>query len=80
MKDKIIKKLKEVIDPHVGVNIYDLGLVKKVSVKKDSVEVVFTPTSPHCPMINYFITEIETRVLKVKGVKKVKIKIENQKA
>ncbi|MBN1923282.1 MAG: DUF59 domain-containing protein [Nanoarchaeota archaeon] len=76
MKNKIITKLKKIIDPHIGVNIYDLGLVKKITIKDDSAEVLFKPTSPYCPMISYFITEIEKAVKSVKGINKVKIKIE----
>lgn len=79
MKEEIIEKLKEVIDPHIGVNIYDLGLVKKIKKEKGVVEIVFKPSSPYCPMIEFFRTEIDRKVKTLKGIKKVKIKIENLK-
>ncbi len=76
MKKKIISKLKKIIDPHIGVNIYDMGLIKNLEINGDVVSISFKPTSPFCPMLSYFTNEIENQVTSVKGVKKVKIKIE----
>lgn len=42
--------LKKVIDPEVGINIVDLGLVYGIEVLADAVTVRLTMTSPACPM------------------------------
>lgn len=46
--------LKDVLDPELGVNIVDLGLVYDVNVELGHVEVVMTMTTPVCPLSSYF--------------------------
>jgi metal-sulfur cluster biosynthetic enzyme len=60
-KEKFIGLLKEIIDPHTGINIVDMGLVRGVEAKADGVSVKFSPTSPYCPITHYFSQEIEKR-------------------
>lgn len=53
--DSIWTALKEVIDPELGVNIVDLGLVYEVNVHDNGfVEVEMTLTTPACPLSSYF--------------------------
>jgi metal-sulfur cluster biosynthetic enzyme len=46
----IIETLKNVIDPEIGVNIVDLGLVYQVEIRPDEVYIKLTMTSPACPL------------------------------
>ena len=46
----ILAELRQVIDPEVGMNIVDLGLVYRVDVAADAVAIDMTMTSPACPM------------------------------
>jgi len=49
--DAIIDALKEIFDPEIPVNIYDLGLIYGVDVTQDGHAVVtMTLTTPHCPV------------------------------
>ena len=59
------KELKKIIDPEVGISIVDMGLVKNVK-KKDNnkVEVIFSPTTPFCPIVNFFVMEIKKKAEK----------------
>ena len=49
-EDKIRAALKDVIDPELGVNIVDLGLVYEIKVEEKNVDIKFTLTSPGCPV------------------------------
>lgn len=49
-EEEVIEKLKNVVDPHTGTDVYDMGLISNLKVEDDSVSLVFTPTSPFCPM------------------------------
>jgi len=51
--------LREVIDPEVGMNIVDLGLVYRIEVAADKVIVEMTMTSPACPMGEMITAEVE---------------------
>lgn len=72
-KDSIIKKLKTVLDPELGINIVDLGLIYDVKINKNKVRIKLTLTTPGCPLSPYFARSIEEAVLKVKGVDDVQI-------
>jgi metal-sulfur cluster biosynthetic enzyme len=50
--------LVEVIDPELGVNIVDLGLVYDVLIKDRDVEIVMTLTTPGCPLGGFIEDEI----------------------
>lgn len=50
--------LKDVIDPEIGVNIVDLGLVYDLDIRQGHVEVAMTLTTPACPLGSYFTQRI----------------------
>ena len=54
--------LREVIDPEIGVNIVDLGLVYRVAVDHGDVFVTMTMTSPACPLRDYLQDLVESTV------------------
>lgn len=67
--DAIIDALKEIYDPEIPVNIYDLGLIYNVEVTSDGHAVVtMTLTTPHCPVAESMPGEVELRVGAVPGV------------
>ena len=48
--ERVELALKQVVDPEVGVNVVDLGLVYSVAVEAGDVRVRMTMTSAACPM------------------------------
>ena len=67
--DGVIDALKEIYDPEIPVNIYDLGLIYGVEVTEDGhVVVTMTLTTPHCPVAESMPGEVELRVGAVPGV------------
>ena len=61
--ENIYKLLKQVIDPEIGLNIVDLGLVYEVALAEDNaLTITMTLTSPGCPM-GQMITSAVTNVL-----------------
>lgn len=65
----VLAALKEIFDPEIPVNIYDLGLIYGVDVSEDaSVAVTMTLTTPHCPVAESMPAEVELRVGAVPGV------------
>jgi metal-sulfur cluster biosynthetic enzyme len=54
--------LHDVIDPELGVNIVDLGLVRRIEVAGDTARVTMTMTSPACPLRDYLQDLVESSV------------------
>lgn len=58
------KKLSEIIDPEVGINIVEMGLVQQIKIdeKNKTITVTFKPTSPFCPITGYFADRIKAAI------------------
>ena len=67
--ERVVDALKEIYDPEIPVNIYDLGLISGVDVTDNGhVAVTMTLTTPHCPVAESMPGEVELRVGSVPGV------------
>jgi FeS assembly SUF system protein len=74
--DGVIAALKEIFDPEIPVNIYDLGLIYGVDVTGDGeVKVTMTLTTPHCPVAESMPAEVELRVSAVPGVRDAEVNL-----
>ena len=72
----VILALKQVYDPEIPVNIYDLGLIYELNIDKDrKVNIVMTFTAPNCPMADEVMHEVEESVKQVPGVTGCKIEL-----
>ncbi|UCE80991.1 MAG: DUF59 domain-containing protein [Methanobacteriota archaeon] len=67
-KDRVISALREIIDPHTNLNIYDMGLVSDVVVVGPRVSLTFRPTSSHCPLGIHFAMNIKRRLMRLDGI------------
>src|SRR3989442_9071604 len=74
-RDAIVEKLRDVYDPEIKVNIYDLGLVYELKVGEKDVFVKTTLTSPGCPVGDYIVAQIDERLKEVPGVQEVKVEL-----
>jgi cysteine desulfuration protein SufE len=65
----VIQALKQVYDPEIPVNIYDLGLIYELNIDKErKVSILMTFTAPNCPMADEVMHEVEESVKRVPGV------------
>ena len=58
-KDHIIANLREVYDPEISVNVYDLGLIYDIEICEDSVNITHTLTSAFCPFADEIVSNIK---------------------
>ena len=76
LEDEVIKVLKNIYDPEIPVNVYDLGLIYEIDVDEDdNVKIRMTLTAPNCPMADDIINEVKQKVEAVEGVKSVDLKL-----
>lgn len=72
--EDVIAALKDIFDPEIPVNIYDLGLIYGVEVDDNrGVVVTMTLTTPHCPVAESMPGEVELRVGSVPGVRDAEV-------
>jgi metal-sulfur cluster biosynthetic enzyme len=74
-KDAIVSALKTVVDPHTGMNVYDMGLISELEAQGGSVSLTFMPTSPFCPVGVELAKSIRDAVLLVEGVTNCNVKV-----
>jgi metal-sulfur cluster biosynthetic enzyme len=68
--------LREIIDPEIGINIVDLGLVYGVQVERDAVRITMTMTSPACPLRDYLQDLVESTISsRLPDVRSVEVEI-----
>ncbi len=83
METRIREALKEVIDPEVGINVVDLGLIKEIIVNPSTssghrggaVEVQMVLTTPACPLVGYLVEQVLRKTERVDGVETVEVTI-----
>ena len=68
LQEAVIAALKEIYDPEIPVNIYDLGLIYGVEINGGHALVTMTLTTPHCPVAESMPGEVELRVGAVPGI------------
>ena len=76
LHDAVIAALKEIYDPEIPVNIYDLGLIYGVEVDDEcDVVVNMTLTTPNCPVAESMPGEVELRAASVPGVRDAEVNL-----
>ena len=76
IESEIARILKNIFDPEIPVNIYDLGLIYEVDVDDDyRVTITMTLTAPNCPMADDLIADVYQGVKKIEQVKEVSVNL-----
>lgn len=74
-QEQIIAKLRECLDPELGINIVDLGLIYGINIEGSRVNVLMTLTTPGCPLDSYFSRDITTKLKSLKGISDVLVEL-----
>ncbi|RLD41162.1 MAG: FeS assembly SUF system protein [Bacteroidetes bacterium] len=76
LEEKIIVVLKNIFDPEIPVNIYDLGLIYESKVNEEGiVNVLMTLTSPNCPVAESMPAQVQEEISFLTGVTKVDLEL-----
>ena len=75
-QEQIVEALREVYDPEIPVNVYDLGLIYDITIDDaNKVFVQMTLTAPGCGMGPYIASNAEWRIAEVEGVEDVEVEM-----
>jgi FeS assembly SUF system protein len=76
LEKDIVRALKQVYDPEIPVNIYDLGLIYELDVNDEGeVKIKMTLTAPNCPMADQLVEDVHEAVADTPGVTNVSIEL-----
>ena len=76
LKELVVKAIKEVYDPEIPVDVYELGLIYEIKVfPLNNVYVLMTLTSPSCPSAEAIPAEVEQKIREIEGVSDVSIEL-----
>ncbi|MEM4707556.1 MAG: metal-sulfur cluster assembly factor [Candidatus Anstonellales archaeon] len=69
MKEMVLRKLSEVKDPELGIDIVSLGLVYGVEIdeKNKKADVKITFTTPACPLLGFILDSVKRKLEEIKG-------------
>jgi len=74
-KEAVIDAMKQVYDPEIPVNVWDLGLVYSVNVNEGDVHVLMTLTAPGCGMGPMIAQQAEWTISELEGVEDVEVEM-----
>ncbi|RAK03234.1 FeS assembly SUF system protein [Larkinella arboricola] len=76
LKEEVIKALKDVYDPEIPVDVYELGLIYEIKIFPiNNIYILMTLTSPSCPSAGTIPAEIEAKVRAIEGVNDVSVEL-----
>ncbi|MBO7346541.1 MAG: DUF59 domain-containing protein [Bacteroidales bacterium] len=74
-QEKIVAILKDVYDPEIPVNIWEMGLIYDIQFNEHEVYILMTLTAPNCPVAETLPSEVKNRVMSIPGITSVKVDI-----
>lgn len=74
-KDRVVEALKQSFDPELNLDVYTLGLIYKIDIKKDDVNILMTLTTPLCPYGPMLIEDVKAKVKSIAKAKNVDVEI-----
>lgn len=76
LEQAIIAKLKDIYDPEIPVNIYEIGLIYEINIREaGEVHILMTLTSPNCPVAESLPLEVKNKTEEVEGVEKAEVEL-----
>jgi len=76
LEEKVIRVVKNIFDPEIPVNIYELGLIYDITIDESGkVKVLMTLTSPNCPVAESMPAQVKEEISYLKGVTESDVEI-----
>ena len=76
LKERVIEAIRQVHDPEIPVNIYELGLIYEITIYPiNQVHILMTLTSPSCPAAEIIPGQVEAAIRAIEGVEEVTVEL-----
>lgn len=74
-KETVLESIKQIIDPEIGINIVDMGLIYEVDINDTTVDIKMTLTSPGCPAGGQIVNGTQHVTQQMDGVEEVNVSV-----
>ena len=74
-KNEVIECIKNVMDPEIPVNLYDLGLIYSINIDENNVLIEMTLTNPNCPVAGQMPKNVGNSIEHLDGLKSIEVKL-----
>ncbi len=74
-EESVFEAIKEIIDPEIGINIVDMGLIYEVEIDNTTVDITMTLTSPGCPAGGQIVNGTQHVTQQMEGVEEVNVSV-----
>ncbi|MDZ7265225.1 MAG: metal-sulfur cluster assembly factor [candidate division KSB1 bacterium] len=71
--EKIKEALREVLDPEIGINVVDLGLIKELVIGDERIDIKMVLTAPGCPLSGYLKDQVKKKIEAIAEGKEVNV-------
>lgn len=76
LKEKVVNAIKQVYDPEIPIDVYELGLIYEISIYPvNNVFILMTLTSPNCPSAEFIPSEIKDKIQQIQGINHVELEL-----
>lgn len=76
VEGEIVKVLKNIYDPEIPVNVYDLGLIYNIEVDdNNNADIRMTLTAPNCPIADDILREVHDEIKSIESVNEVNVNL-----
>lgn len=76
LRDAVINVLRNIYDPEIPVNIYDLGLIYGIEIDDEcNLKITMTMTAPNCPEAEFMVAEAKQMCEYIEGIKSVEVEL-----
>jgi len=75
IRELAIQQLKTVIDPELGVNVVDLGLIYDLQIQDGQIDVLMTLTTPGCPLHDSIAGGVKRALEQIDGIRDVRVQV-----
>jgi FeS assembly SUF system protein len=76
LETAIVNCLKNIFDPEIPVNVYDLGLIYDIDIiDQDKAIITMTLTAPNCPVADNLVAEVRHKIAAIEGISDAEVKL-----
>ncbi len=73
---EVVRVLKNIYDPEIPVNIYDLGLIYEIDVDEyNNLDLTMTLTAPNCPIADQLVEQVNQELRAIDGINRVNVNL-----